>query len=91
MQNNFSKYYIAVPIPVLKTTTIAHAVATTLFSQYGVPRYILTDRGGSFISKIMKHLERLFKVKELITSGYRPQIKESLERSHIDELHKALC
>ena len=83
MQDNFSKYCIAVPISDLETTTIAHAVATSLFSQYGTPRYILTDRGGSFISKLMKHLERLFNVKQLTTSGYRPQTNGSLERSHI--------
>ena len=50
MQDNFSKYCIAVPIPNLKTTTIAYAVATNLFSQYDAPRAILTDRGGSFVS-----------------------------------------
>ena len=80
MQDNFSKYYIAVPIPDLKTTTIAHAVSTTLFSQYGAPRYILTDRGGSFISKLMGHLERLFNVKQLTTSGYRNKLKDHARR-----------
>ena len=83
MQDNYSKYCIAVPIPNLKTTTIAHAVATTLFSQYGAPRAILTDRGGSFVSKLMKKLEGLFNVKQLTTSGYRPQTNGSLERSYI--------
>ena len=83
MQDNSSKYCITVPIPDLKTTTIAHAVATTLFSRYGAPRYILTDRGRNFISKLMKHIERLFNVKQLTTSEYRPQTNESLERSHI--------
>ena len=82
MQNNFSKYCIAVSIPDLKATTISHAIATTLFSQYGAPRYILTDRGGSFISKL-KHLERLFNVKQLTSSGYRPHTNGSLEGSHI--------
>ena len=61
---------IAVPIPDLKTTTIAHAVATFLFSQYGAPRYILIDRGGSFVSKLMKHLERLFNVKQIVLTDY---------------------
>ena len=83
MQDNFSKYCIAVPIPDLKTTTIAHAVATNLFSQYGAPRCILTDKGGSFVSHLMKKLENIFKVKQLTTSGYRPQTNGSLERSHI--------
>ena len=83
MQDNFSKYCIAVPIPNLKTTTIAHAFATTLFSHYRAPRAILTDRGGSFVSKLMRELEGLFNVKQLTTSGYRPQTNGSLEKSHI--------
>ena len=50
MQNNFSKYCIAVPIPNLKTITIAHAVAMILFSQYGAPRAILTINTMRLIS-----------------------------------------
>lgn len=83
MQDNVSKYCIAVPIPDLRATTIAHAEAANLFSQYGAPRCIVTDRGGGFISNVMKKLENLFKVKRMTTSGYRPQKKGSLERSHI--------
>ena len=83
MQDNFSKYCIAVAIPDLKTTTVAHAIATNLFALYGAPRCILTDRGGSFISDLMKRLENIFKVKQLTTSGYGPQTNGSLERSHI--------
>ncbi|XP_051153829.1 uncharacterized protein LOC127291410 [Leptopilina boulardi] len=84
MQDNFSKYCIAVPISDIKTTTIAHAVATHLFSQFGAPRCVLTDRGGSFISSLMRKLERIFGVKQITTSGYRPQTNGALERSHIE-------
>ncbi|XP_051161523.1 uncharacterized protein LOC127281712 [Leptopilina boulardi] len=84
MQDNFSKYCIAVPIPDIKTTTIAHAVATNLFSLYGAPRCVLTDRGGSFVSSLMRKLEKIFGVKQLTTSGYRPQTNGALERSHIE-------
>lgn len=83
MQDNSSKYCIAVPITNLKTATIAHAVAISLFSQYGRPRSILTDKDGSFISKLMKHLEKLFNVEKLTTSEYRPHMNGSLERSNI--------
>ena len=34
MQDNFSKLCIAVPIPDLKTETIAHAIAQHLIAQY---------------------------------------------------------
>ena len=83
MQDNFIKYCTAVPIPNLKTITIAHAVAPNLFSQYGAPRAMLTVGGGSFIKQLMRRLERLFNVRQLTTSGYRPQTNGSLERSHI--------
>ena len=83
MQDNFSKLCIAVPIPDLKTETAAHAIAQHLIAQYGTPRCILTDRGGSFISRLMRKLGKIFGVKQLTTSGYRPQTNGSLERSHI--------
>ena len=35
------------------------------------------------MSKLIKHLEKLFNVKQLTTSGYRPQTNGSLESSHI--------
>ena len=86
MQDNFSKLCIAVPISDLKTETIAYAVAQHLIAQYGTPRCILTDRGGSFVSKLMRKIEKIFGVKQLTTSGYRPQTNGSLERSHIVRL-----
>ena len=45
MQDNLSEYCIAVPIPDISATTVANAIAKHLFSQYGAPRAILTDRG----------------------------------------------
>ncbi|XP_051155718.1 uncharacterized protein LOC127278183 [Leptopilina boulardi] len=84
MQDNLTKYCIAVAIPDIKTTTIAQAVATNLFSLYGAPRCVLTDRGGSFISSLMRKLERIFGTKQITTSGYRPQTNGALERSHIE-------
>ena len=65
MQDNFSKYSIAVPIRNIKTTTIAYVVATALISQYCALRAILTDRGGSLVSKLMRKLEKLFNVNEM--------------------------
>ena len=84
MQDNLSKYCIAVSIPdtSISETTVAHAIAKHLFSQYGAPRAILTDRGGSFINNLLRKLSKIFVVKQITTSGYRPQSNGSLERSH---------
>ena len=66
----------------LSATNVAHAIAQYLFSQYGAPRAILTDRGGSFINNLLRKLSKIFGVKQITTSGYRPQSNGSLERSH---------
>ena len=82
MQDNLSKYCIAVPTPDITATTIAHALAKDLISPYGAPKAILTDRGSAFISKLLRKLSKIFGIKQISTSGYRPQSNGSLERSH---------
>ena len=82
MQDNLSKCCIVLPIPDISATTVAHAIAKHLFSQYGTRRAILTDRGGIFINKLLRKLSDIFGVKQVTTSGYRPHPNESLERSH---------
>ena len=82
MQDNLSKYCIAIPMPDITATTIAHALAKDLISQYGAPKAILTDRGSAFISKLLRKLSKIFGIKQITTSGYRPQSNGSLERSH---------
>ena len=82
MQDDLCKYCIVVSIPDISATTVAHGIAKHLFSQYGAPRAILTDRGGSFINNLLRKLSKNFGVKQITTSGYRPQSNGSLERSH---------
>ena len=81
MQDSSSKYCIEVPISELKTTTMSHVVTTTLFSQYGAPRYLLTDRRGSFMSNLMEHPERLLNVKQLSTSDTKHKLTDFLKEA----------
>ncbi|CAK9834654.1 Retrovirus-related Pol polyprotein from transposon 17.6 [Anthophora retusa] len=83
MQDNLTKYCLAVAIPNIRATTIADAFARHFIAVFGTPRAILTDKGTSFLGKIMTHLAEIFKIKQFTTSGYRPQTNGSLERSHI--------
>ncbi|KAL7297068.1 hypothetical protein TKK_0009493 [Trichogramma kaykai] len=82
MQCNLTKYLLAIPIPNLKASTIADALARHLICQFGTPRAILSDRGTSFLSDLVESVLRIFIVKHLTTSAYRPQTNGSLERSH---------
>ena len=83
MQDQLSKYYLCEPIPDLKATTIGKAMARRLISQFGARRAILTDRGAAFTSGLLREIAKIFKIRQLTTSGYRPQTNGALERSHI--------
>ncbi|KAL7289186.1 hypothetical protein TKK_0017128 [Trichogramma kaykai] len=82
MQCNLTKYLIAIPIPNLRATTIADALARHLICQFGAPHAILSDEGTSFLADIVETLMRFFKIRHLTTSAYRPQTNGALERSH---------
>ncbi|KAL7290631.1 hypothetical protein TKK_0015393 [Trichogramma kaykai] len=82
MQCNLTKFLIAIPLPNLKVSTIADALARQLICQFGAPRAILSDRGTSFLSDLVESVMRIFKVKHLTTSSYRPQTNAALEGSH---------
>ena len=82
MQCNLTKYVILVPIPDIRATTIADALARHLLCQFGAHRAILSDRGTSFLSEIIEKMLQICKIHRLTTSGYRPQTNRSLERSH---------
>lgn len=80
--DNLTKYCLAIPIPDLKASTIADAFAQNFIAYFGAPKAILTDRGTSFMSELLKELASIFRIKKYATSGYRPQSNGSLERSH---------
>lgn len=82
MQCNLTKYCLAIPVPDIRATTIADAFAREFIFVFGCPRAILSDRGTSFVNRLLGKLAKLLKINQLTTSGYRPQTKGSLERSH---------
>ena len=50
-----------------------------VFSRYGCPHSILTDRGMSFRASLISALCKLFKVKQIFTSSYHPQTNSRAE------------
>lgn len=83
LQCNLTKFLDAIPIPDSTAQTIGTVFAREYITRYGAPRAILTDQGANFMSTTMKQISRLFKIKQIRTSAYRPQSNGSLERSHI--------
>ncbi|XP_075939166.1 uncharacterized protein LOC142940136 [Anarhichas minor] len=74
-----TRYPEAIPLRNMTTKRIARELIY-LFSRVGIPKEMLTDQGTPFMSKVMKDLCRLFKVKQLRTSVYHPQTDGLVER-----------
>ncbi|XP_063041160.1 uncharacterized protein LOC134436063 [Engraulis encrasicolus] len=68
-------------IPLRKATS--RQIAKELFllsTSLGIPKEILTDQGTPFMSRVMKELCALLKIKQLRTSVYHPQTDGLVER-----------
>ena len=48
--------------------------------RHGVPRELLSDQAGNFLSELMQEVCKLMGVKKLNTSGYHPQCNGLVER-----------
>lgn len=62
----------AIPLHRMHVSGIARALLQ-LFSQVGLPKELLTDKGTSFTSNLLKQLCCLLKVKQIFKTIYHPQ------------------
>ncbi|XDV23191.1 hypothetical protein PO909_027878 [Leuciscus waleckii] len=76
----FSKYALAVPTRDQSANTTAQALYNNLIQTFGCPERILTDRGASFESSLMKELCQLYGCQKSRTTAYHPQGNGACER-----------
>jgi len=76
----FSKYALAVPTRDQSANTTAQALYNNLIQTFGCPERILTDRGASFESSLMKELCQLYGCRKSRTTTYHPQGNGACER-----------
>ena len=53
-----------------------------VFTQFGVPREIVTDQGSQFTSKLMKELTEKYGIKHCKSSPYHPQANGQVESTN---------
>jgi len=82
LQDDLSKFAWAVPMYNHEANTVAHHFVTQFVCLHGLPKTLVTDCGTEFLSKIIKEVCSLLKIKQTSTSPYHPQSNGSLERSH---------
>ena len=82
MQDQLSKFCLAVPLKDTLATTIADTLVKRFICIFGSPRVLLSDQGKNFLSSLMNRVAKRFKIKKIRTTSYHPQSNGSLERSH---------
>jgi hypothetical protein len=82
MLDHFTRFCEAIPVPNQETETIAKEFVTGIITQFGVPKKLLTDRGASFTSALMKGTCKLLKIQKLQTSSYNAQADGKCEEMH---------
>ena len=69
-----------------------------IFTQFGIPREIITDQGTQFTSHLVTTLVQQYKIKHRLSSPYHPQANEQVESTNkvlesiltktVEQLHK---
>ena len=78
--DSFSKWCELIPLKTQEAVDIAWVLYTDIFSRYGAPKQLISDRGQNFLSKIVQSFCTLFDVKRYHTSPYHPQTNSACER-----------
>ena len=80
--DHFIPFCEAIPITRQDRETIAREFVTKIITQLAVSKKLLTDRGASFTSALIKETCNLLKVHKLQTISYHTQANGVCERMH---------
>ena len=81
-----SRWPEAFPLKTQHASEIADVLYNEVFCRYGAPRSLLSDRGQNFVSHLVTELCKLFNVKRLKTSSFRPQTNSQCENFNQNNL-----
>jgi len=79
---HFSKWAEAIYIRNHTAPTVTRALMVHIFSRFGTPKQLLTDRGREFESELFLELMKWMEVNKLRTSAYQPSSNGAVERFH---------
>ncbi|CDH61176.1 hypothetical protein RO3G_01741 [Lichtheimia corymbifera JMRC:FSU:9682] len=75
-----TRWSVARAVPDITETTTAEFLNEQVVVNYGVPNYILTDRGSNFTSGYVREFLKSIGCKHITTTAYRPQVNGLCER-----------
>ena len=71
--DSFTKWCEAIPTKTQEAREVAQVLYRDIFTRYGAPDTLVSDRGKCFMAGLVKALCSLFDVKRVMTSSYHPQ------------------
>ena len=72
MIDSFSGWREAFALPNADAITTAKVLYSEIFTTYGAPQYLLSDRGPKFLLTLVQALCDIFSIKRVRTSSYHP-------------------
>ncbi len=69
----FSKWVEVFPMRSAKSTSIVRILIEEIFTRWGTPAFIVSDRGTQFTSNLLDHLCKQWQVTQKLTTAYHPQ------------------
>ena len=91
--DSFSRWCEAFPTVSQDAVTVANILYKEIFTRFGAPRSLVSDRGRQFMSHLVKALCTMFQVQKVNTSPYHPQTNATCERlnSSLEQALRAYC
>jgi transposase InsO family protein len=80
--DHFSRFPEAIPIPRQDAETVARALITGVFSRYGCPKALSSDRGTNFMSDLFQMMCKLLNVERLLSTAFNPKMQGKVEKFH---------
>jgi hypothetical protein len=80
--DHFSKWAEAIAISNHTATTVSRALMMNVFTRFGAPRQILSDRGPEFESELFGSLMKWMEIEKLRTTAYKASTNGAVERFH---------
>ena len=81
VQDSFSRFPLARPIPDKSASTVAQALFEELICNHGPPLQLHSDNGSEFTAKLFEEMMNLLEIKHTCTPVYSPR-SNRIERFH---------
>ena len=78
--DSLSRFPIAIPMKTIDAKETADALFEHVWTVFGCSKQLLTDRGQTFMSKLLARLCKLMDIHRIRTGSYKPNVNSACER-----------